>query len=72
MKVNLTTIYETLLDVRDKVSTMSGSVELTVEQGKDHERRLRALERRVWALPSFAVLVSITGVLIEIWTVTKK
>lgn len=48
------------------------SVAILAEQLKpitDHEERLRAVERRIWALPSLATLVAVVA-LIKNWIPT--
>lgn len=33
----------------------------------DHERRIRAVERRLWALPSVATVLAVIGVVLGLW-----
>ncbi|RSO22589.1 hypothetical protein DMH15_33055 [Streptomyces sp. WAC 06725] len=44
----------------------------TDRQLADHETRLDALERTRWPLPSIAVLVSVVGAAVAVWTATGR
>lgn len=56
----------TAREIYDAVVRLTGRVDVLIEQQnqtqhvtQDHESRLRAVERRMWPLPSFALLVSL-------------
>lgn len=50
----------TLRDVYDSVEEIKERL-VPLESVADHETRIRILERRVWALPSFATLIAIAS-----------
>ncbi|OKI04919.1 hypothetical protein A6A06_09490 [Streptomyces sp. CB02923] len=58
---------------------VDGSLALLVQRSDqtdraiaDHESRLDALERNRWPLPSLAVLVSVVGAAVTIWTAAGR
>lgn len=58
-------------EVYDAVVRLTGRVDVLIEQQtnavadlKDHETRLRALERSRWPLPSLAVLISLAALVL--------
>lgn len=38
---------------------------------QDIERRLRALERRAYAIPGLSAIVAVAGLVVAVWTATK-
>lgn len=38
----------------------------------DHETRLRAVERRLWAIPGAGILIGVAGVLVAVWPTVGK
>lgn len=58
----------TMREIYDAVVRLTGRVDVLIEQQKttrgdikDHENRIRSLEKSRWPLPSVAVLVSIAS-----------
>lgn len=41
------------------------------DRHSDHEKRLRAIERRLWALPSVATVIALIGIVISLWDYIK-
>ena len=65
-------IVITSREIYDAVVRLTGRVDVLIEQQtttrqevQDHEQRLRGLERGRWPLPSLAVLVSLTALLLN-------
>jgi hypothetical protein len=62
--VGLKEIYEKVVALGVKVDVLLSQHTDAVADIKDHEGRLRMLERARWPLPAIAVLVSITAVVL--------
>lgn len=52
------------------LTRMEGKLDTLLQQGTDHETRLRALERARWPLPALAILISIASAVIA-WLAAK-
>lgn len=61
-RVTLRDVYDSVQEVKETISSLA----VTADQVKDHEARIRAVERRVWTLPTFATLISIVAVVAAI------
>ncbi|MET8399565.1 hypothetical protein [Streptomyces sp900116325] len=55
-------------------ATVNGSLALLAQRGdqtdrrlEEHERRLDAVERARWPLPSVAALVGVSGLVVSLW-----
>lgn len=57
-------IYDLLVDLRGQVSRLADQHAGTTDDVKDHEARIRSLERRQWPLPTLAVLVSVAAIVV--------
>lgn len=68
VEIGLAEIYNTLIEVKGSVGTLVEQQGATSKRGDDQESRLRDLERRVWAIPSFAVLVSLVSLAVAVWS----
>jgi hypothetical protein len=60
-------------EIYDAVVRLTGRVDVLIEQQttttaevKDHEARLRAVERRMWPLPSAALLVAAASLAVAV------
>jgi hypothetical protein len=69
----LGTVTITAREIYDAVLTLTGRVDaLIAQQGevaedvRDHETRIRSLEKARWPLPSLAILVSVAGLVIAV------
>jgi uncharacterized protein YlxW (UPF0749 family) len=67
-------IVETTTDIRLAVATLAGEVRNANSRIDDGERihtdvevRLRAVERRLYALPSLAAVLGAAGLVVAIW-----
>jgi uncharacterized protein YlxW (UPF0749 family) len=67
-------IVETTTDIRLAVATLAGEVRNANGRIDEHERsrtdvevRLRAVERRLYALPSLAAVLGAAGLVVAIW-----
>lgn len=52
------------------LTRMEGKLDTLLQQGTDHETRLRALERARWPLPALAILISIGSAAVT-WLAAK-
>jgi hypothetical protein len=82
VRVKLRDVYELLQRQGDQLTALTLEVRLAnqraedraakqAEKQADHEVRLRALERKVWALPSLAAIVSLAGLAISLTNVIR-
>ena len=53
-KVSLNAIYDVTLDTQRRVISIEEKMQELSEDSKDHEKRIRALERKVWIAAGFA------------------
>lgn len=58
VRITLRDVYSVVQETHEAVVEMRGVVTTQGQRGEDHETRLRAVERRVWALPSIATLLA--------------
>jgi|TARA_R110000824_G_scaffold401552_1_gene612869 hypothetical protein len=60
MSDNDFSMKEIVLDIRDTVRVLDEKVDAlpTQAQAQDHERRIRSVEKRVWALPAGTAAVA--------------
>lgn len=54
------------------LTRMEGKLDALLQQGSDHEARLRALEKSRWPLPSLAILISIASVIATLVAIVQK
>lgn len=66
VRITLRDVYAAVQETHEVVVQMRGDVSAQAKQGEDHETRLRAVERRVWALPSIATVLAVAGLGISI------
>lgn len=59
-------IYEELVLVRRSVDQLVGDHQDAEEKLRDHEARIRALERGRWPLPSLAALCALAAVVVSV------
>lgn len=59
-------VYETVRRVETNVELLVWSAAVAEKTQADHEARLRAVEHRVWAIPSAAVLLAIASLVVAI------
>lgn len=76
VRITLKQVWETqqdqgqaLNEISSKLDRLLDSHERVDERVSDHEVRIRLLEQKVWALPSFAAVVSVASL---IWQVMSK
>ena len=60
------TQFHTMNDMSSKIDRLLDSHDRVGEQVKDHETRIRLLEKNVWALPSAATVISLAGIAYQI------
>lgn len=53
-------------DVHDEILGMSGQLKVIIDRDKDHEIRIRLLERFRYAFP-LSALASVSAVVLAIW-----
>lgn len=51
-------------EIRSDVRSLQRTVDQLVEDLKDHETRLRVVERRAWAIPSASTAISLVALLV--------
>lgn len=56
---------EILHSIATRIDRMGDAVDNQTEKLDDHEKRLRYVERRVWALPSLATIVAVCSLLYQ-------
>lgn len=66
VRITLRDVYAAVQETHEVVVQMRGDVSAQAKQGEDHETRLRAVERRVWALPSIATVVAVAGAILSV------
>lgn len=59
-------IYETLQGVKTNVDLLVLGFDEIRKNDADHESRIRVIEKRVWAIPSAAVLLAIASLVVAI------
>ena len=69
VRITLRDVYSVVQDTHEAVVEMRGVVTTQGERGDDHEVRLRLLEKRIWALPSIATLLSGVSVVVCVLSV---
>lgn len=57
-------IYDLLVDMRGQVSRLADQQVGVTDDIKDHEARLRSLERGRWPLPTLGVLIALVSLII--------
>jgi hypothetical protein len=78
-----TAVAVALAELRGTLQTgfarVDGSLALLVQRGDqteqkitDHTKRLDALERARWPLPSLAALVGVCGLAVSLWTLATR
>lgn len=55
-EITLKEVYDILVDVRNDVTSIKSDLKNTSEDVKDHEGRLRALEKWIWAAAGAGML----------------
>lgn len=73
MRVTLRDVYDAVGELKDvvvelktEVAKSAARADAEKEIREDHEQRLRAVERKVWALPSAAGLLAAVSVALEV------
>ena len=66
VRITLRDVYDVVQQTRDDVAEIKGHVNTQGDAVKDHEERIRAVEKRVWALPSLAAIIGAAGLLVSI------
>lgn len=66
VRISLADIYSALVQLERKVDLLALSMSEAAKSANDHEMRLRSLERRVWALPTFATLIAAGALAVSI------
>ena len=79
MRVTLRDVYQLVLETHAGVTEIKQTValqQLAVQAHEhtvsDHETRLRAVERRVWQLPSIATIVAVLGTVLSVVSVVHS
>lgn len=62
--ITLRDVYDALRDLDSKVSRLISQDSSHVDDLRDHEQRLRSLERGRWPLPALAAVVSIAALIL--------
>ncbi|WP_233512495.1 hypothetical protein [Micromonospora deserti] len=65
-------IYDALIKLTDTVNKLVGQGSGHDDDIRDHEDRIRALERGRWPLPSLAALVSIAALVVAVVGITSR
>lgn len=52
-------------ETRSDIRALQRTLDQVVEDLKDHETRLRAVERRAWAIPSAATVIAMVALLVS-------
>jgi hypothetical protein len=63
--VGLKEIYEKVVQLGVKVDVLLAQHSDSINDIKDHESRLRSLERARWPLPALAALVSVAALILS-------
>jgi hypothetical protein len=73
IRVTLRDVYEVQQKQTETMSAMSAKLDLYIgvndtksKQVADHEARLRTVERWVFAIPGFSILIAIAGLVVAI------
>lgn len=59
-------IYDQVVRLQGTVERMADQHVNTADDMKDHEARLRSLERRQWPLPTVSALVALVALLVAV------
>lgn len=59
VRITLRDVYAVVQETHEAVVEMRGVVTAHGTTAEDHETRLRAVEKRVWQLPSIATVVAV-------------
>lgn len=65
--ITLKDIFDKLQKIAEDVIVLRQEASHSVALADDHERRIRAIERRIWALPSIATVLGVIGVVLGVW-----
>lgn len=52
-------------ETRNDIRSLQRTLDQVVEDLKDHETRLRAVERRAWAIPSASTAIALVALLVS-------
>jgi hypothetical protein len=66
VRITLRDVYDVVQQTHDDVTEIKGHVTVQGNAVDDHEKRLRAVEKRVWALPSLAGLLGVASLLVSL------
>lgn len=58
-------LIEALTRIEMKLDHITGTYSKHLEDHADHENRLRSLEKRLWAIPSMAVVISVATAVLQ-------
>ena len=66
VRVTLRDVYEVAVRTEQTVALLVQSDKDRADGMKDHESRLRDLEKKVWALPSIATVIALAGLVLSL------
>lgn len=66
VRITLTDIYRIVEKTNSEVTAMRSELKVGDEVRHDHEVRIRAVERKVWALPSIATVLGLIGIALSV------
>jgi hypothetical protein len=65
--ITLRDIFEKLQQVAEGVAVLREDARLHASVAADHEKRLREIERRIWALPSIATVIALVSLALALY-----
>lgn len=66
VRITLRDVYDVVQQTHDDVTEIKGHVTVQGNAVDDHEKRIRAVEKRVWALPSLAGLLGAVSLIVSV------
>lgn len=66
VEITLKDVYDLLVTTNTQLVDLRADVRGLMEQGRDHEQRLRALERGRWPLPALGAVLSFAALLVSV------
>lgn len=68
VRITVRDVYDQVIEMKALLGPLVDPVTGVVATQKDHESRLRALEKSRWPLPSLALLVSLASIFVNLTT----
>ncbi len=69
---DMKSLAKEMAEIKTSVKDDMNEIKTTVRDGhKDHELRIRLLEKRVWSIPSLSTLIALAALLVALYNAQK-